>query len=168
MKEIIEILENDHKISAEKIIDIEKLMAADPEESFTQIVTDLTFFQDFTFRGHYLREDEILYTWMRLQNPNSDTAVMDRIKNEHTQLENLGTKILVAIKNHQLNTPDTTNVTIFSNLNDFINLYIEHMEKEEKFIFMIAEGLRLSKNGKKAMLRKMQRSLGITSESIQA
>ncbi len=159
MKEIIELLENDHKIIADKIADLKRLMSLDPETSFSQIATDLAFFQDFTFKGHHLREDEILYTWMRLQNPKSDTAVMDRIKNEHTHLEKLGTKILISVQNYQKNTPDSSIVTIISNLNDFINLYIEHMEKEEKFIFMIAEGLRLSKNEKKAMLKKMQSSL---------
>ncbi|MBP9682954.1 MAG: hemerythrin domain-containing protein [Bacteriovorax sp.] len=155
MKEIIEILVNDHKKIADEITRIEKLMTGKPEEYFKQILQSLSFFKEFAFNEHHRREDEILYAWMRLQNPNFDAAVMDRIKNEHTQLEKLSEKIFNALSSYLKKTPICSNVTILSDLNDFIHLYVEHMVKEERFIFMIAEGLKLNKKEKDLMLKKM-------------
>jgi hemerythrin-like domain-containing protein len=159
MKEIIAILLNDHKQIFEKITDIKRLMTLPPEESFHQLAANLTFFQDFTFNGHHLRENEILYAWMGKQNANADTSIMDRIKHEHEQLEQRSNTLLSSLHNAIKKTPDATNTAILSDLNDLIVLYLEHMEKEEKFIFMIAEGLKLTKAEEAIMLNKMKKTL---------
>lgn len=156
MKEIIKILVEDHRKVDEKIVDTKRLMTLDPAESFDQIAKNLAFFKDFTFKGHHQRESEVLYMWMRTQNANSDTAVMDRIKNEHVLLEKLGEKIHQAVLHHLAKTPQESSVQILSELNDFIVMYIEHIEKEENFIFMIAEGLLLTPAEKAEMLKRMK------------
>ena len=159
MRDVIKLLLDDHHKIEEAISKTKTLMALPPEKSFQEINTNLTFFKNFTFGEHHRRENEILYMWMTKQNPNSDTSVIDRIKNEHCQLEELAGKISKAINSHLKKTPDTSVVTILSDLHDFILLYKEHMEKEEKFIFMIAEGLKLSQKEKENMLKKMQQPL---------
>ena len=161
MKDIIKILEEDHKKITKEIYDIENLLNLKPEDSFSRLAEKLSSFRDFTFKGHHLREDEILYAWMRSQNSNSDTVVMDRIKSEHNRLEKLGDKIYAAIQNSLNSAGDTSQQIILGDLKDFITLYFEHMDKEEKFIFMIAEGLNLGETEQKAMLKKMQQTLVI-------
>ena len=159
MKEIIGLLLDDHKIIHEKILDTKRLMTLPTEESLIQLATNLSFFKDFTFKGHHLRENEILYAWMEQQNSNADTAIVNRIKHEHEQLELLSNRLLTSINNALKKNPDATNVAILSDLSDLIVLYLEHMEREEKFIFMIAEGLKLTKEQKAEMLLKMKATI---------
>jgi hemerythrin-like domain-containing protein len=159
VKEIIAILMDDHKKVDEAISDIKRLMTLSPEESFIQLAERLTFFKDFTFKGHHVREEEVLYAWMGKQNSNSDTSIMDRIKNEHKQLEALGQKLLDAVNAALLKKSTMSNVAILSDLNDFIVIYLEHIEKEENFIFMIAEGLKLTSEQEATMLLKMKATL---------
>lgn len=152
MKEIIKILVEDHQKIANKLSDLDQLLINKSDKSLSDIAQILKFFNDFTFRGHHLREDEVLYAWMRTQNPNSDTTVMDRIKSEHDRLEKMCDQIQKSIES-------SPKEVILSDVKDFITLYFEHMEKEEKFIFMIAEGLGLCGSEKEAMLLKMRNSL---------
>jgi hemerythrin-like domain-containing protein len=158
MKEIIAILAEDHKKIDAVISNIKRLMTLPPEESFVLLEKDLNFFQSFTFKGHHLRENEVLYTWMGKQNPNSDTTLMERIKLEHEQLENAGNILHASIVNFLKGTPGKSAVAILSDLNDFVVIYLEHIEKEENFIFMIAEGLQLSKEEQDNMLNRMKKT----------
>ena len=159
MKKIIQILNDDHSKIKDAILALEDLMALPPEKSLDNIAKSLMFFKDFTFQGHHKREEEILYAWMKGQNPNSDTALMDRIKNDHTQLEMLGDKILKNINSHLNKEPNATIVTIMSDLDNFVLNYVEHIVKEENFIFMIAESLQLTDQQKNEMLLRMQQTL---------
>lgn len=159
MKDVIAILMDDHKKVDEVLIDIKRLMTLTPAESFTHLVKSLEFFKTFTFKGHHVREEDVLYAWMGNQNKNSDTSIMDRIKNEHKQLEGLGLTLLDAINNSIAKKATMTEISILSDLNDFVVIYMEHIEKEENFIFMIAEGLKLTKEQEAAMLTKMKASL---------
>lgn len=152
MKEIIKILVDDHQKIAKQISDLDQILINRSDKSLTEVAQILKFFKEFTFKGHHLREDEVLYAWMRSQNPNSDTTVMDRIRSEHGRLEKMCEQIHKDLES-------SPKEAILSDLKDFITLYLEHMEKEEKFIFMIAEGLGLCGNEKEAMLKKMQNTL---------
>lgn len=156
MKEVITILMDDHKKIDEVIIDTKRLMTLSAEESFISLAKNLDFFLDFTFKGHHKREEEVLYAWMGKQNPNADTSVMKRIKDEHDHLEQVGRKLHASILNFLKKTPDQSAVTIQSDLHDFIVIYLEHIEKEENFIFMIAEGLKLTKEQEDLMLKNMK------------
>jgi hemerythrin-like domain-containing protein len=95
---------------------------------------------------------------MGKQNPNSDTTLMERIKLEHEQLENAGNILHASIVNFLKGTPGKSAVAILSDLNDFVVIYLEHIEKEENFIFMIAEGLQLSKEEQDKMLNRMKKT----------
>ncbi len=159
MKDVITILMDDHKKVDEVLIDIKRLMTLTPAESFAHLAKSLEFFKTFTFKGHHVREEDVLYAWMVNQNKNADISIMERIKNEHKQLEGLGLALLNAINNSLAKKATMTEISILSDLNDFVVIYMEHIEKEENFIFMIAEGLKLTKEQEVAMLKKMRESL---------
>lgn len=159
MKEVISILMDDHKKIDAVIADTKRLMTLSAEESFEKLAHNLLFFLDFTFKGHHKREEEVLYAWMGKQNPNADASLMNRIKHEHQHLETMGKKLHHSLVCYLDKNPDCTTVTVQSDLHDFIVIYLEHIEKEENFIFMIAEGLKLTSSEEAAMLTRMKATL---------
>jgi hemerythrin-like domain-containing protein len=158
MKEVIDILVEDHKIITQKIDELYSLLPLKPEESFTQILQIFSFFNEFTFKGHHQREGQVLYTWMVKQNKNSDTMLMDRINNEHIMLEKLAQNIVQTITNCLSNKPEASAISALAELSFMITKYREHIEREESFIFMIAESLKLSEKEEREMILKMKKT----------
>lgn len=154
MQKIIQLLENDHKKIIETIVECENLLNLDANESFPKLLINLQFFRDFTFGGHHKRENEVLYKWMEKQNPNADKSVMSTIEEEHRTLEQTGHELRTAIANF-IKTNDDSKTQIIAKLSDFLYYYRRHIEKEESFIFMIAQGLNLSNSEEEAMLSQM-------------
>lgn len=91
---------------------------------------------------HHQREESVLYEWMINQNVNVDQDIITRIRKEHDDLESLMERISQQVQ--------LTKVAAFD-IRDFIDLYREHIDLEDKFIFQIAKGLisrhRVSGNG---------------------
>lgn len=81
---------------------------------------------------HHQREESVLYEWMLNQNVNVDQDIIARISKEHDELESLMERIGQQVQ--------STKILAFD-LRDFIDLYREHIELEDKFIFQIAKGL---------------------------
>lgn len=158
MKEVIDILIEDHKIITQKIDDLYSLLHLGPDESFEKILKILSFFNEFTFTGHHQREGQILYAWMVKQNKNSDTLLMDRINAEHTALEKLGSGIAQSVENYLSKKAGASAVSALADLSYLITKYREHIEREETFIFMIAESLKLSQKEEQEMIAQMKKT----------
>lgn len=144
MKEIIELLAGDHGVITAKIDEIETMQNNDSKESFKKIAEVLSFFDDFTFKSHHQKEEKILYDWMMKQNAKSDTALIKKIVDDHESFEKNSKKIQGSIEKYLKDTPGVTPVSIHYDISLFISRYREHMEREESFIFQIAESLKIS------------------------
>lgn len=87
--------------------------------------------KDFLVSEHHRREETVLFDWMLNQNVTVDEDVIARIKKDHQDLE-----LLLANINNEKDEE-----ALAYTLQDFIDLYREHVALEEKFIFQIARGL---------------------------
>lgn len=144
MKEIIEVLALDHGVITAKIDEIETLQNNDSKESFNKMAEILAFFDDFTFKTHHQKEEKILYEWMLKQNAKSDTALIQKIVDDHESFERNSKKIQGAIQKYLNDATGVTPVSIHYEVSLFISKYREHMEREESFIFQIAESLKIT------------------------
>lgn len=158
MSEVINLLKHDHKLVAEKLNSLEKDIHRKPEEGFPSIIESLEFFKSFVFVGHHQRESEILYAWMAKQSGSSDTLIIDRINLEHKNLEKLTLKILQNCQDFLSKKSSSTATAILDDLTTLVYDYNDHMIKEEKFIFMIAESLNLSASDEAAMVLKIKKT----------
>ena len=105
----------------------------------------LHFFEEFIFKVHHQREEELLYKWMVKQNKNSDSQLIEKIIGEHNTFLDEGRRITAEIQKFLQNKKDAPTLgSIRYDLSHFLNLYVSHIEKEETFIYLIAEGLAAS------------------------
>lgn len=141
MKKLIDELNKDHEIIGGKIDQLSELLREKAQTSFPKIFEVISFFGHFTFSEHHKREEHVLYKWMLEQNKNADSELIKVIINEHKELELLGKKIAENIQSHLESTPKVSVLTVESDVSYFIARYREHVEKEERFIFAIAEAL---------------------------
>lgn len=141
IRELIAKLNQDHEIVSAKIYQLNSLINLPAEESFPKIVEMLNFFEDFIFKIHHKREEELLYSWMVKQNKNSDTQLIQKIIDDHNAFSEFAKKIVIDIENHFQNKPAPTVGSIRYDLSLFIGNYVDHIEKEESFIYLIAESL---------------------------
>lgn len=107
----------------------------------TKVVPAFKNLKNFLLPDHHKREDSILYEWMLNQNSTVDHDIIDRIRLEHQNLEVLMENINKQVENISQASPAKAVRMLAHDLLDFIELYREHVELEEKFIFMIAKGL---------------------------
>lgn len=155
MKEVINLLAEDHEVITNKIDELYSLLNIEPQDSFPKIAEILSFFDDFTFKHHHQREEKVLYTWMIGQNEKADSGLIQKIMDDHKDFENTSREIKVSIANYLNKNPSATPVSILYDLSLFITKYREHIEREESFIFEIANGLKISKNEMDILLKKM-------------
>lgn len=141
ISELIAKLNEDHSIVSEKVHLLSTLINLHPEEGFPKIIEELKFFETFIFSVHHKREEEVLYKWMVGQNKNSDSQLIQRIIDEHNTFSNDAKKIIKDMENYLAKNNSAPIATIRYNLARFLSTYVEHMEKEESFIYLIAEGL---------------------------
>ncbi|WP_127716268.1 hemerythrin domain-containing protein [Halobacteriovorax sp. HLS] len=137
MKEIINQLKDDHIRVNASLDKMEQLIDTPLETSRDELVSEFQFFKDFACKIHHKRESEVLYNWMKKQNPEADKEIIERINEEHKSLEsevnNFIEKITKMAKEEEN--------TILCDIEQFIRVYKQHIEKEEKFIFLIAQQL---------------------------
>lgn len=156
MKEVIKLLADDHESITGKIDEMYSLLNVDPKDSFSKIYEILSFFNDFTFKLHHAREEKVLYTWMLRQNEKSDAVLIQKIMDEHAFFEKSSHEIMNSIDNHLKKLPGETPVSILSDLSLFITKYREHIEREETFIFQIADGLKITASEMQTLLEEMK------------
>lgn len=155
MKEVINLLAEDHEAITDKIDQLHSLLNGEPQNTFPKIVEILSFFDQFTFKHHHQREEKVLYNWMIGQNEKADTSLIQKIMDDHKTFENSSKEMKLSIEKYLNNIPGPTPVSILYDLSLFITKYREHIEREESFIFAIADGLKISKSEKELLLKKM-------------
>lgn len=155
MKEVIDLLADDHEVITLKIDELYSLLYVEPQDGLPRIAEILSFFDDFTFKHHHQREERVLYNWMLGQNEKADSGLIQKIMDDHKDFENSSREIKHSIENYLNKTPSATPVSILYDLSLFITKYREHIEREESFIFEIANGLKISKSEMDLLLKKM-------------
>lgn len=121
--------------------ELELLESFIKERNFSQqeVLKFLTNLNNFTLSGHHEKEEQILFKWMLDQNPNADKTIINKIIDEHLELDGL-LKSLV----EDINQGASIESLKFDMLN-FMEMYREHIDLEENFIFLIAKGLLTAK-----------------------
>lgn len=157
MKQVLKYLTDDHSKITESLNEMYSLLKLDTNESLERISEILNYFESYVFRVHHKREETVLYSWMINQNPKSDTALMQKIIDEHNLLE-IGIKeIQSTIKSYIKGNCTQTSISILYEVNLFIIKYRKHIDSEEKFIFEIADSLKISENKLQNLLEQMRK-----------
>lgn len=141
MRNTISILDKDHKSIKEDLLQIENCLPIQGEKKLTELLRLFKDLERFTTSGHHKREDEILFSWMLEQNSNSDASIIKRIKSEHDELENKQRLIIACLEKQIPGKSGDSLVGISFDIRDFIDLYREHIEIEDGFIYLIADAL---------------------------
>ncbi len=139
------ILIDDHKKILAELSIVEKSITDDPTHLKPDMIEVLRELKDFTLFTHHKREDDVLFTWMLEQNPNADKMVIKRIRDEHERLETLQRIIFSQIAYLSSDESVIPPKTLVFTVTEFIQLYREHIDVEEKFIYPIAKGLILAR-----------------------
>ena len=134
-KNIVQLKEDHIKVNAsldalEKALDF-----IDLEMILKELKIHLEFFRDFTCKVHHKRESEVLFKWLLEENPSFDRQVIDRITAEHDELEIQVEKFLTRVYNFSLDDKSS----LLCEIEDFIRGYKQHVEREEKCVFLVAE-----------------------------
>ena len=141
MKDVIERLNEEHKLIETKLNELETLISKnDFHQDLDSILEMIGFFEQYACISHHQTEEKLLYHWMLAQNKNSDKELIERIVSEHRYLEGLVSKI----KNETMADINDTKKPLGElgeDLSFLISKYREHAERESSFIFVIAESL---------------------------
>lgn len=142
MQKLIDELDRDHELILKKMDEMSSFLAErDFEKTFPQLLNVLIFFESFTFSEHHIREENVLFKWMKEQNKNADKELIDKIIGDHKTLEKLLTKIKDNVEAILQNKKSVSVNTIAAELTFFLTVYREHVERETTFIFSIASAL---------------------------
>lgn len=141
MKEVIERLNEEHKLIEQKLDELESLISKnDFHQELDQILERVGFFEQYACISHHQTEEKLLYHWMLVQNKNADKELIERIVAEHRYLEELVSKI----KNETMADINDSKIPLGElgeDLSFLISKYREHAERESSFIFVIADTL---------------------------
>lgn len=119
------------------------------EKPFSQRgIAVLQSFRSLTLVEHHYKEDQELLAWMVEQNENVDTDIISCIREEHKALESKLSKLDKNIKTISSDSPSVQVRDLVNDLIDFIQCYREHIDLEEKFIFLIVDGIISNKKSK--------------------
>ncbi len=155
MKKIIRMLTDDHLQIIESINEMRSLLKNGSKVSLMKIFDIFSFFEEFTSKEHHQREERVLYTWMLMQNENSDSSLIRKIIAEHEFFENKINEIKGMLTSFLNVNNNQTPTSLLYEIEMFIVKYEEHIEKEEKFIFEIADGLKISEDETLELVEKM-------------
>lgn len=141
MRSSISGLIEEHKKISEELTLIEGNFSSRPAGYLQDSLKRFKGLESLAIHGHHKKEDEILFSWMLAQDRNADRSVIERFRKEHEELETLHKGI---IKNLEMLLEDPTQslqTTVEIDAINFIDSYREHIQKEESFIFVIADGI---------------------------
>lgn len=136
MRTILSTLCKEHQAILDQLIQIEKKTT-----QYSDLLEEFKKLQKLTIQTHHKREEETLFTWMLEQNPNSDATIINQIKNEHMELEFKQKHIAGNLEKLLLDQSTVSLKTLAFDIQDFVDLYREHIHREENFIYLIADGL---------------------------
>ena len=148
-------LTDDHLQIIESINEMRSLLKNGSKVSLMKIFDIFSFFEEFTSKEHHQREERVLYTWMLMQNENSDSSLIRKIIAEHEFFENKINEIKGMLTSFLNVNNNQTPTSLLYEIEMFIVKYEEHIEKEEKFIFEIADGLKISEDETLELVEKM-------------
>lgn len=148
MRSSISGLIEEHKKISEELKLIEVNFSTRPAGFLQDTLKRFKGLENMTIHGHHKKEDEILFKWMLAQDCNADSSVIERFRKEHDELEVLHKGIIRNLESLVKNTSNSLLITLDIDVTNFIDLYREHIQKEEGFIFLIADGI-ISANEKK-------------------
>lgn len=142
MQKLIDELESDHEIILQKMDEMSCFLEEKNfDKTFPRLLDDLIFFEKFTFSEHHVREENVLFKWMKDQNKNSDKELINKIVADHKFLE----KLLIEIRTNVeaiLQKKEVVSVNVIAaELTFFLTMYREHVERETTFIFAVASAL---------------------------
>ena len=155
MKKVINVLIDDHSQISASLDELKVLLKEGSRESLKKIYEIFSFFEEFTSKEHHQREERVLYTWMLIQDKNSDSSLIRKIISEHEFFENKIKEIREAIRFIMNAGEEVTSISVFYEIELFIAKYEEHIEREETFIFEIADGLKISQEEVQNLVEKM-------------
>lgn len=141
MQDTINVLLKEHKKIIAELNSVEQDITDASVSILPPTIEKLKHLITFTSHDHHKLENDVLLAWMLEQNPTADKSIIDRIRNEHYELEGLQKKILTHIDEMAKNKAKISFKSLTFDIKDFIDLYREHIDREEKFIFQIAKGL---------------------------
>lgn len=154
MEEVLILLKDDHLKIDESCSRLEDLIDQPLGKNLKLLEQELKFFRDFITKEHHKREEIILYDWMRAQNPSAQNEIIDNICEEHQKIEDLVRSLLHKLQDFKKD--KGLEATIASEIQDLLFLYKEHIEREEKFIFLLASTFSLSKDHENDLINKMK------------
>lgn len=143
IQETISGLIEDHKRILSELKVIEESISREPQRLRPEAIEVLRGLSQFTMEQHHRREEDELFTWMLEQGPDADKTILDRICLEHHQLEEMERNIAGQVEGLIANNFTFSPRALIYEINNFIDLYREHIELEEKFIYLIAKGILL-------------------------
>lgn len=136
MNSITAQLQEDHDKVAESLLKLENALdISDDNKLLKELSEHLQFFMDFTCKEHHVKEEKLLLGWLSDQHPDSDKDVINRISSEHKDVAQKVTSFLSRVSNFQVDDKSS----LLCDIEDFIRMYRQHTDREEKFIFLIAE-----------------------------
>lgn len=151
MKNLVEVLLDDHQMIASRIEQLENLDFLRDLKNTGGVLDWLKHFDSLKnlIVLHHEKEDQVLYRWMIDQNKNADKNLIDVIVKEHKDINALLDRIDdCRLHNIQF-------LELRSLLVQLLDSYKLHMIKEEKFIYVIAQALKISNSKEKELLKNL-------------
>lgn len=154
--QVIDILMLEHQRILSQLNDAEDMLEEPLKENLGKLNTFLDFIVDYADSYHHAKEEEILFNWMRSKNPSLDHGPLRCMLSEHDSGRNLIIGIKGALESY-INGDLAKEDYIHSRLSNFISLLRDHIEKEDKILYMMAEHLNDQfQDGDKIMLPKFE------------
>lgn len=141
MQPQIALLQVEHKHIAHELEEIEALFFGGEEGYLRKTLQKFRKLEASAIYEHHKNEDEILFTWLLSRTKRPDVSVIDHFRKEHDKLESLHKTILRNLEKCLTEGGSMLLSSINFDIRDFIDCYREHMHKEEKFLFLIGDGL---------------------------
>lgn len=142
-QDLIAELESEHLDIREKLLQLDRFL----ERPLLDVASDLekifSYITGFVFNQHQKKETDLLFSWLKIQNNNSDREIIDNICSEHDffkkEINAIKKDLQMFLKNGD---GEIYESEIVDRITDLIIIYRQHIEEEEKFIFLIAKALK--------------------------
>ena len=154
--QVIDILMLEHQRILRQLDDAEEMLEKPLKENLGKLNIFLDFIVDYADSYHHAKEEEIFFNWMRSKNPLLDQGPLRCMLSEHDSGRDLIIGIKGALKSY-INGDMAQEDYIHSRLSIFISLLREHIEKEDRILYQMAEQLNDQfQDGDKIMLPKFE------------
>ncbi|MCB9061453.1 MAG: hemerythrin domain-containing protein [Halobacteriovoraceae bacterium] len=138
--QVTDILMLEHQRILSQLNDAEELLEKPLKENLGKLDNFLVFITDYADSYHHAKEEEIFFNWMRSKNPSLDHGPLRCMLSEHDSGRELITGIKQSLKSY-INGDLVQEDFIHSRLSIFISLLRDHIEKEDRILYKMAEQL---------------------------